>query len=131
MIVKTVMMAGDKRGCEIVFCGFDAIQSRTSEVWAAHFMVTLTPAHTSAHVQHGDTGVGAGVVGLVTKILTVLIGIVTLKGSIGVVTESGHGQRPTFTAETITRVVIRFPGAATPGWDAAELIIIPGPECAR
>ena len=46
---------------------------RTSEVWAAHFMVTLTPAHTSAHVQHGDTGVGAGVVGLVTNILTVLI----------------------------------------------------------
>ena len=64
------MMAGDKKGGEIVFC--DA-KVRTSEVWAAHFMVTLTPADTSAHVLPGNTDVGAGVVGLVTNILTVLI----------------------------------------------------------
>ena len=63
-------MAGDKSGCDIMFC--DIILT-TSEVWAAHFMVTLTPAHTLAHVLPGDTGVGAGVVGLGTNILTVLI----------------------------------------------------------
>ena len=72
------MMAGDKRGCEIVFSDTIVITPitilrRTSEVWAAHFMVTLTPAHSSAHVLPGDTGVGAGVVRLPTNILTVLI----------------------------------------------------------
>ena len=73
IIVKTVMMAGDKRGRKIVFCDITITIMRTSEVWAAHFMVTLTPAHTSAHVLHGDTDVGAGVVGVDTNILTVLI----------------------------------------------------------
>ena len=76
-MVKTIMMAGDERGCDIVSCEimihFIPIFTRTSEVWAAHFMVTLTPTNTSAHVPPGDTGVGAGVMGLVTNILTVLI----------------------------------------------------------
>ena len=70
------MMAGHERRIETVF--FDFLQEtiekeRTSEVWAAHLMVTLTPANTSAHVLPEDTGVGASVVGLETKILTILI----------------------------------------------------------
>ena len=74
------MMVGDKRGVEIVFCDITEkvtiliiIIRRTSEVWAAHFIIRLTPADTSAHVLPGDTDVGASVVGLSTKILTVLI----------------------------------------------------------
>ena len=123
-------MAGDKSEMEIVL--FDFMQEiiiiksirRTSEVWAAHFMVTLTPADTSAHVIPGDTGVGAGVVGEFTNILTVLIRIVTLQGSIGVVTVNGHGQRSTFIAEHIACLAPLLPGAASPGWDAALLLNI-------
>ena len=72
-------MAGDERECKIVLCDLKTetisiyIIRRTSEVWTAHLMVTLTPADTSAHVLPVDTGVGAGVVGLATNILTVLI----------------------------------------------------------
>ena len=100
-------------------------------------MVTLTPADTLAHVLPGDTGVGvgAGVVGVFTNILTVLIRIVTLQGSIGVVTVRGHGQIPTFTADTNITLPHVLLGAAPPRWDAAvlraggaELIIIPGME---
>ena len=103
------MMAGDKKGCEIVFCDtmpviiLIIIIRRTSEVWAAHFMVTLTPAHTLAHFIPGDTGVGAGVVGLVTKILTVLIGIVTLETAVCVVAVRINRKSPTIIAENIMR----------------------------
>ena len=128
------MMAGDKRGCEIVFCDIiPIITTSTSEVWAAHFMVTLTPAHTLAHVLPVDTGKRAGVVGLETKILTVLIWIVTLQGSINVVTVSGHGQLPTFTAFTI--ITIDRPslhlGAVPSRWNAAVLMFIVGAEWVR
>ena len=82
VLLKTVIMVGDKKGSKIVFCDIMPesfimfiimISRRTSEVWAAHLMVTLTPAHTLAHVPPGDTDVGAGVMGLATNILTVLI----------------------------------------------------------
>ena len=69
------MMAGNKRILEIAFCVsfIFIILMWTPEVWAAHPMVTLTPADTSAHVLPGDTGVGAGVVRVFTNILTVFI----------------------------------------------------------
>ena len=59
--------------CDIIL----QILRRTFEVWAAHFLVTLTPnwADTSAHfmiVLPGDTGVRAGDMGLGTNILTIL-----------------------------------------------------------
>ena len=88
-------------------------------------MVTLTPAYTLAHVLPVDTGLRTGVVGLVTKILTVLIRIVALQGSIGVFTVIGHGQIPTFAADTSIIIPYDFLGAAPPGWDAAELFSVP------
>ena len=122
-------MAGDERECKIVLCDLKTETSliyiirRTSEVWTAHLMVTLTPADTSAHFIPEDTGVGAGEVGIITNILTVLIRIVTLQGSIGVFTVNGHVQLPTSTAEHIACLAPLLPGAAPPGWDAALLLI--------
>ena len=52
----------------------------------------------------------------------------TLQGSIGVVTVRGHGQVPTFTADTIITIFPGLPDAVPPGWDAALLIIIVGQE---
>ena len=52
----------------------------------------------------------------------------TLQGSIGVVTVRGHGQVPTFTADTITPWLT---GAAAPEWDAALQITIVGLEWLR
>ena len=89
--------------------------------------VTLKPPDTLAHVKPGDRGEGVGVVGLSSNNLTVLIWIVTLQGSIGVVTLRGHGQVPTFTADTITPWLT---GAAPPGWDATVPVPV-GPEWLR
>ena len=130
-------MTYHKIGCHIVFSDGRFFRIRTSEVRAAHFMVAITPADTSAHVSHRNTDVWAGVVVLGSNIRTVLIRIVTLQSSIGVVAASGHGQLPTFNADdtiitppppTVCPVLL---GAGSPRWDAAVLIREAGLEWVR
>ena len=123
-------MTYHKIGCHIVFSDGRFFRIRTSEVRAAHFMVAITPADTSAHVTHRNPNVWAGVVVLGSNILTVLIRIVTLQSSIGVVAARGHRQLPTFTAESISWQP-RLLGAASPRWDAAVLIREAGLEWVR
>ena len=76
---------------------------KTSELWAALLDIRPAPVHAPAHViKDGDTGVWAGVVREVTNILTVLVGVITLEDAVTIVTVRGHGQLPTFTADTST-----------------------------
>ena len=77
----------------------------TSELWAALLDIRAAPADTLAHViTHGDTGVWAGVVRVLTNKLTVLVGVIALETSVRIVTLTGHGELPTLTADTITPV---------------------------
>ena len=118
------MMTGNKGGGDIELCDImqDAgctIGRRTSQVGAAHLMVSLTPAETLTHLLPGHADVAAGVVGPETNVLAVLVGVKTPRPHRGV-TGRGHGQLPTFTAASMT---IRVPGAGIPGLEAALLII--------
>ena len=66
---KTVMMARDKGGGYNVSSDYDiTMMRRTSEMWAAHLMVSLTITYAPAHGLQGYAGVWAGVVGLVTNV---------------------------------------------------------------
>ena len=72
------MMTGNKGGGDIELCNIKigetvTIPKRTSQVGATHLMVSLTPADAPTHLLPGHTGVGAGVVGLVTDVLAVLV----------------------------------------------------------
>ena len=133
LITQTVvMLTGHKGGGETVFCEiFAAIDiSGASEVRSAHSKVRVAPLDSSAHVQQADTGLGAAVVSLVTKVLTGLVVVVTLQGGAGVITRRGHGQRPTLTADCIISVA-RSPScldAALPGGLAAVLVSGQGAE---
>ena len=49
------------------------IRRRTSQFGATHLMVSLTLADAPTHLLPGHTGVGAGVVGLDTNVLAVLV----------------------------------------------------------
>ena len=91
------------------------IPGRTSEIGAAHLMVSLTMTDAPTHGLPGHAGVGAGVVGLVTNVQAVLVGIITTHRD---VTERGLGQLPTFTAAYIT---IRVQGAALPAAVGAKI----------
>ena len=78
-------MARDKGGGDIVSCNIIMtvikhritvtipIPRRTSEIGATHLSVSLTMTDAMTHGLPGHAGVWAGVVGLVTKVLTVLI----------------------------------------------------------
>ena len=95
---------------------------RTYEIGAAHLMVTLTVTDAPTHGLPGHAGVGASVVGLLTNVLAVLVGIIALHSHRGV-TGRGLGQLPTLTADSI---LIRVQGAALP---AAVVIIKDGLDC--
>ena len=82
------------------------IWRRTSEIGAAHLMVTLTMTDAPTHGLPGHADVGAGVVGPLTNDQAVLVGIIT-RG----VTGRRLGQLPTLTADSIT---IGVQGAALP-----------------
>ena len=58
---------------------FDNFKGRTSQVGATHLMVSLTLADTLTHLIPGHAGVMAGVVGLMTNVLAVLVGVITLR----------------------------------------------------
>ena len=88
-------------------------------------MIPLTPAHSAAHVLPGDAGVGASEVGPGTNILAIFVRVVTGQGGGGVYTGTGHGLSLTFRAHSISTI---SPGAVTPGWEAAVLVNVPGPE---
>ena len=90
---------------------------------AAHLMVSLTMTDASTHGLPGHAGVGAGVVGLATNVLAVLVGIITTHRD---VTLRGLGQPPTLSAASST---IRVQGAALP--TAVWLIIKEGIESVR
>ena len=74
---------------------------RTSEIGVAHLMVTLTMTDAPTHGLPGHAGVGAGVVGLVTNVQAVLVGIITTHRD---VTRRGHGQLPTLTAVSMDSI---------------------------
>ena len=72
------MMTGNKGGgdielCDVMIGGTVIISRRTSQVGATLLMVSLTPAEAPTHLLPGHAGVGAGVVRLVTDVLTVLV----------------------------------------------------------
>ena len=119
------MMTGNKGGGDIELCdplppGFT--RRRTSQVWATHLMVSLTPADAPTHLLPGYAGIGAGVVGLLTNVQAVLVGIITPPSD---VTGRGLGQLPTLSADSTT---IRVKGAALP---AAVIITIEGSDPVR
>ena len=124
------MMTCNKGGGDIEFCNvmpgvfFISIPRRTSQIRATHLMVSLTPAVTPTHLLPGHAGVGAGIVGLVTNVLAVLICVITSRPHRGV-TGRGYGQLPTFIAASITT---RVSGAGLPRLEAAVLIIKVGPD---
>ena len=96
MVTAVTVMRG-KNGIEV------SLLKSTSELWATLLEIRPAPVHAPAHViKHGDTGVWASVVRVVTNILTVLVGVITLEAAVTVVTVRGHGQLPTLTADTIT-----------------------------
>ena len=115
---------GEIEFCDIILGGVFIILGRTSQIWAAHLMISLTMADAPTHVLPGHAGVGAGVVGLVPNVLAVLVGVITPRSRRGVAGR-GHGQRPTFFADSIT---IRVRVAALPWLEAAVPIIIVGLE---
>ena len=49
------------------------IPRRTSQVGSTHLMISLTPAEALTHLLPGHAGVRAGVVGLASKVLAVLV----------------------------------------------------------
>ena len=110
------MMTGNKGGGDIEVCD----TRRTYQVGATHLMVSLTPAEALTHLLPGHAGVGAGVVGLVTNVYAVLVGVITSRPR-GGVTGRGLGHPLTFTADYIT---IQVSGAGLPGIKAALLIFI-------
>ena len=119
-------MTGNKGGGDIELCDIMPVETvsiprRTSQVRAAHLLVPLTPAEALTHFLPGHAGVIAGVVGLVTNVLAVLIGVITLRLHRGV-TSRGLGQLPTFTALSSTQCP--DPGTGLPGIDAAVLICV-------
>ena len=89
---------------------------RTSQVGATHLMVSLTPADAPTHLLPRHAGVGAGVVGLATNVLAVLVGVITSRPHRGV-TGRGHRHIPTATADSIS-------GAAFTRVKAAVLISV-------
>ena len=114
--------------CDVIPDGIVIILRRTSQVGATHLMVSLTPADAPTHLLPGHAGVGAGVVGLVTNVLAVLVGVITPWPHRGV-TGRGLGQLPTFTAASPT-ITICAAAAGLPGLEAAVLISGVGPELA-
>ena len=60
------------QGCKILVVTI-IIPRRTSEIWAAHLMVSLTMTDTPAHGLPVHAGVRAGVVGVLTNDQAVLI----------------------------------------------------------
>ena len=90
---------------------------------AAHLMVSLTMTDAPTHGLPGHAGVGAGVVGLVTNVQAVLVGIITLHCG---VTVRGYGQLPTFSAVS-PKITVQ--GAALPA--AVGLIIQAGSDFVR
>ena len=72
------MMSGNKGGGDIEFCEIKPgvaviIPRRTSQIRATHLMVSLTPAEAPTHLLPGHAGVGAGIVGLASNVLAVLV----------------------------------------------------------
>ena len=79
--VKAVTVMRGKTGIEV------SLIIPTSELWATFLEIRPAPVHAPAHViKHGDTGVWASVVRVVTNILTVLVGVITLEDAVTVVT---------------------------------------------
>ena len=74
---------------------------RTSEIGAAHLMVSLTVTEAPTHGLPVHAGVGAGVVGLLTNVQAVLVGIIT---PLCDVTGRGHGELPTLTAVSMDSI---------------------------
>ena len=117
------MMTGNKGGGDIELCDTmhgvtSIILRRTSQVGSTHLMVSLTPADAPTHLLPGHAGVGAGVVGLLTNVLAVFVGVITLRPHLGV-TGRGLGQLLTFTAMSKTILVC---DAGLPRLKAAVLI---------
>ena len=72
------MMTGNKGGGDIELYDIMpvdtiTIRRRTFQVGATHLIVSLTPAEAPTHLLPGHAGVGAGVVGLATNVLAVLV----------------------------------------------------------
>ena len=86
---------GDIELCDIMPEVTVCVLRRTSQVGATHLMVSLTPADAPTHLLPGHARVGAGVVGLLTNVLAVLVGVITPWLYCGV-TGRGHGHLPTF-----------------------------------
>ena len=126
------MMTGNKGGGDIelrnIMPGETVIipRRRTSQVGATHLMVSLTPAEALTHLLPGHAGVGAGVVGLLTNVLAVLVWVITSRPHRGV-TGRGDGQLLTFTAAYST-MIIWVSGAGLPRLEATVHIIDVGPE---
>ena len=64
-------MTGNEGGGDIEL--FDNSRGRTSQIRAAHLMFSLTLTEAPTHLLPGHAGVGAGVVGLATNVLAVLV----------------------------------------------------------
>ena len=90
-------------------------------------MVSLTQAEAPTHLLPGHAGVGAGVVGLWTNVLAVLVRIITSRHRRGV-TGRGLGHLLTFTAAWNTT---RVSGAGIPGLEATVHIRGVGLDVAR
>ena len=131
------MMTGNKGGGDIELCDimpgdiiiFVNFIGRTSQVGAAHMMISLTPAEAPTHLLPGHAGVGAGVLRHVANILTVLVGVITSRPYRGV-TGRGLGKLPTFIA-AYNFAPSAASGAGIPGPEAAVLISEEGLEAAR
>ena len=89
-------------------------------------MVSLTPADSPTHLLPGHAGVGAGVVGLATNVLAVLVGVVTSHSG-RTITRSGNGQHRTLNAHSINRFLV----TASPWRKAALHILIERLYCVR